>query len=473
MIRSRIKIFLFFATFVCLSDANTQNTVRLVLKDQSILKSDIVKLFVTVDSAGFGTPQLITKNESEFSVNRPNFFVWGNGKQVVPYFVRPGETISVKSIKGTNLLLYSEGNLTRSNELDFFRKLIEKFGNFYFTFPDNKYHLKVNSIDGIDKLATGIDNINKERLIFLDSCFKKKSISQDFFLIAKNILASSLINDLQLLYWNNRDLLIRASKYDLLTNRLLDEVRKIEFLPYFMNFIVNRKAISMVTSKYLNLEITDTLSFSKRLEFINKEYIGIAKDFMLTNTIKSALTHSLPISDNHISFYLKNCMSQNCRRIIQNIISNKSKQKNISSNALLFSDTTSLSDLYYLLSTQKNEYIVLDFWASWCVPCRKAMPESEKLRKEFLNRGIQFMYLSLDEDIGNWKLAHGLEKLPDSSSFLLLKAFNSDVVKKYNISFIPRYMLVTKYGKVINADLPHVGDPRLPALLNKLLRSKK
>jgi thiol-disulfide isomerase/thioredoxin len=470
--KTRIKVFLFLATFVCLSDANTQNTVRLILKDQSILKSDIVKLFVTVDSAGFGTPQLITRNENEFSVNGPNFLVWGNDKKVVPYFVIPGEAISVKSIKGTNLLLYSEGNLTRSNELDFFRKLIERFGNFYFTFPNSKYHLKVNSIDGIDKLTTGINKINSDRLIFLDSCFKKKSISQDFFLIAKNILASSLVNDLQLLFWNNRDLLIRAAKYDLLTKRLLDEVRKIEFLPYFINFIVNRKAISMVTSKYLNFEISDTLSFSKRLEFINKEYTGIAKDFMLTNTLKSALTNSLPISDKQISFYLENCISQNCRRIIENLISNKSKQKNISSNALLFSDTTSLSDLYHLLSTQKNEYIVLDFWASWCAPCRKAMPESEKLRKEFLNRGIQFMYLSLDEDIGNWKLAHSLEKLPDSSSFLLLKSFKSDVVKTYNVSFIPRYMLVTKYGKVINADLPHVGDPRLPALLKKLLPIK-
>lgn len=258
----------------------------------------------------------------------------------------------------------------------------------------------------------------------------------------------------------------------MLTKRLLDEVRKIEFLPYFINLIVNRKAISMVTSKYLNFEISDTLSFSTRFEFINKEYIGIAKDFMLTNTLKSALTNSLPISDKQISIYLKNCISQNCKRIIENLISNKSKQKNISSNALLFSDTTSLSDLYHLLSTQKNEYIVLDFWASWCAPCRKAMPESEKLRKEFLNRGIQFMYLSLDEDIGNWKLAHSLEKMPDSSSFLLLKSFKSDVVKTYNVSFIPRYMLVTKYGKVINADLPHVGDPRLPALLKKLLLIK-
>ena len=262
--KTRIKIFLFLVTFVCLFDANSQNTVRFILKDQSILKSDIVKLFVTVDSAGFGTPQLITKNENEFSVNRPNFLVWGNDKQVVPYFVIPGETISVKSIKGTNLLLYSEGNLTRSNELDFFRKLIERFGNFYFTFPDSKYHLKVNSIDGIDKLTTGINNINKERLMFLDSCFEKNQLVK-IFLITKNILASSLINDLQLLYWNNRDLLIRASKYDLLTKRLLDDVRKIEFLPYFINFIVNRKAISMVTSKYLNLEITDTLSFSKGL----------------------------------------------------------------------------------------------------------------------------------------------------------------------------------------------------------------
>lgn len=139
-----------------------------------------MKLFVTVDSAGFGTPQLIARNENEFSVNGPNFLVWGNDKQVVPYFVIPGETISVKSIKGTNLLLYSEGNLTRSNELDFFRKLIERFDNFYFTFPNSKYHLKVNSIDGIDKLTTGINKINSDRLIFLDSCFKKNQLVKIF-----------------------------------------------------------------------------------------------------------------------------------------------------------------------------------------------------------------------------------------------------------------------------------------------------
>jgi hypothetical protein len=101
------------------------------------------------------------------------------------------------------------------------------------------------------------------------------------------------------------------------------------------------------------------------------------------------------------------------------------------------------------------------------------MHASEKLRNDFKNRGIQFMYLSLDEDVSNWKLAHKFENLPDSSSFLILKNFRSKIVLENKIAFIPRYILISRNGNIINEDLPHIGDPRLVEILSELTVPKK
>lgn len=470
---SRIKIFLLVAILVSSSNTNAQHSIRLVLKDQSILKSNIVKLFVTIDSTGFGSPQVLTKSINEISIKSPNFLVWANDQHVVPYFVKPGETISVKVIKKNNLLLFIESDYQRSNEIDFFRKLSEKYSLSYFNSSLKKARSKFKQLDSLKKMAQVIKNIDYKKNQFLDSFLNKNLIGKEFYLIAKSVLKAYLISDIQILNWYNRDLLIKNSQYDSIVNQTFKQVKQIPFSPYFINFQINRFAISMIMSKYLDYEITDSLNLMKRMQFVNREYIGIAKYFMLTNTIKSALYHSYPISDRHIQFYFKNCEDHGCKGVIQDLLDSKKKQKSVPfSNSLLRIDTATISDLYVVLNAQKSEYILLDFWASWCAPCRKAMPESEKLRKKFSNKGIQFIYLSIDEDISSWKSAHQLENLPDSSSFLLLNSDKSNIVKQNKVSFIPRYMLVSKNGKIINADLPHIGDIRLVAILNKLISSK-
>ncbi len=468
-----IVVFLIFRLTQLSAQKGENLTVKIVLKDPAILKSNIIKLFVMIDSTGFGAPHSLAKEENVISLNNPNFIILSDEMQT-PYFIKPGETISVKLVNKTSLLFYIDGNEKRSNELIFFQKLIQQYGMIYSFLPDKTKHPKLNKVESVWELEKVNKGINIKRQTFLDSFFNKNLISREFYLVAKNILKNSLLNDLQVLIWNKRELLIKNGVYDSITNKIFKEVKEAPFYPYFIDFQVNRAAISMVMTKYLNYEITDSSNFSKRLKFINKNYNGIAKDFMLTNTIRSALHHSFPISDTQIQFFFNNCATQGCKNIIRDILYNKSKLKKVtSSNALLYSDTNTIADLSKVLINQNSEYIVLDFWASWCAPCREAMPASEKLRNDFKNRGIQFMYLSLDEDVSNWKLAHKFENLPDSSSFLILKNFRSKIVLENKIAFIPRYILISRNGNIINEDLPHIGDPRLVEILSELTVPKK
>ncbi|MBQ5662844.1 MAG: AhpC/TSA family protein [Bacteroidaceae bacterium] len=101
---------------------------------------------------------------------------------------------------------------------------------------------------------------------------------------------------------------------------------------------------------------------------------------------------------------------------------------------------------------EKNKYTVLDFWASWCTPCRKAMPEIKKIYEKYGNKGLAVVSLSLDTDGEAWKKAVAdLEMTwtqlcnPDGGS--------NQVGKAYGIEFIPTVLIIDKSGKIISRGL--------------------
>jgi thiol-disulfide isomerase/thioredoxin len=120
--------------------------------------------------------------------------------------------------------------------------------------------------------------------------------------------------------------------------------------------------------------------------------------------------------------------------------------------------------------TSKNKITYVDFWASWCAPCRAEMPDSKKLRGEYASKGVNFVYISTDENAADWDKANKKIGLPDNMSFLLPNPSENPLKKRFKINAIPRYMLIDKNGKVIDDDAPRPSDKEIREVLEGLLK---
>lgn len=121
-----------------------------------------------------------------------------------------------------------------------------------------------------------------------------------------------------------------------------------------------------------------------------------------------------------------------------------------------------------VLSQQKGKIVFVDFWASWCVPCRKEIPSSAELSQYLKERNIVFIYLSIDKIFQQWVSAMQEERLPKENSFLIQNFDDSDFKKRFNIDGIPRYIIINKNGEVINDGAPSPSSEELKKLLLKL-----
>ncbi len=122
--------------------------------------------------------------------------------------------------------------------------------------------------------------------------------------------------------------------------------------------------------------------------------------------------------------------------------------------------------------TGQGKLLYIDFWASWCQPCREAMPASRVLRKEFENDSIIFAYISIDANKPAWLSANKMEKLDTYTySFLLGNPKEANLVTRYKINAIPRYILFGKDGKLITADPPSPESDHIRSFLKRHLKN--
>ncbi|HPQ08938.1 MAG TPA: redoxin domain-containing protein [Bacteroidia bacterium] len=100
------------------------------------------------------------------------------------------------------------------------------------------------------------------------------------------------------------------------------------------------------------------------------------------------------------------------------------------------------------LSSFRGKVVLIDFWASWCKPCRAEMPNVVALYKKYKNKGFEIFGVSLDKDKENWVQAIKEDDItwPQVSD---LKFWNSEAVALFNVEAIPYTVLVDKEGKII------------------------
>lgn len=101
---------------------------------------------------------------------------------------------------------------------------------------------------------------------------------------------------------------------------------------------------------------------------------------------------------------------------------------------------------------QKNEFVLVEFWASWCGPCIGAIPALKDLYSSYNLHGFEIVSISLDDNRDPWVEASAAYKLP-WVNLGELKGFDGDVATSYGVTFIPKNYLVNTQGEIVEKDL--------------------
>lgn len=134
--------------------------------------------------------------------------------------------------------------------------------------------------------------------------------------------------------------------------------------------------------------------------------------------------------------------------------------------------TLNLSDV------NKGRYILVDFWASWCGPCRRANPGLVKFYQEYkgkkfkdAKKGFEIYSVSLDKTKDAWVKAIEKDSLYWENHVSDLKGWSSEAAQIYGVGFIPQAFLIGPDGKILGAYM--TAEQAIPDIQKYVIESKK
>ena len=143
--------------------------------------------------------------------------------------------------------------------------------------------------------------------------------------------------------------------------------------------------------------------------------------------------------------------------------------KNLSLNQQLPApEGNTLDGRKFSYQPENSRITLIDFWASWCPPCRAANPELVRIFEKYKKQGFNVVGVSLDTDKEKWKNAIIEDRLPWTNISDLKSMGSSANSSKFNVVAVPQNFLVDNKGRVMSFNLPIENiEAKLKTLLNK------
>lgn len=118
-----------------------------------------------------------------------------------------------------------------------------------------------------------------------------------------------------------------------------------------------------------------------------------------------------------------------------------------------------------------GKVVYMDFWASWCTPCRYEMKNgSPKLHEKFKdNKDVVFLYISIDDNAERWKKAIAEDKIK-GIHLLSAGGMNSKAAQAFAIQGVPRYIIIGRDGKIFDNDASRPSEDKTPGRINEALK---
>ena len=117
-----------------------------------------------------------------------------------------------------------------------------------------------------------------------------------------------------------------------------------------------------------------------------------------------------------------------------------------------------------------GKVVYVDFWATWCMPCRREIPYLAKLAEYYKdNNRVRIISVSIDTDVAAWKKMIAADK-PAWEQYNIPNPDDSEGVKYYNITGIPRFILFDREGKLCKFSASRPSDEATKALIDSLIK---
>ncbi len=194
---------------------------------------------------------------------------------------------------------------------------------------------------------------------------------------------------------------------------------------------------------------------------------GDVKDQLMFNYLRYGMKANSALDDVYNVFKNSNQNSENLSKVTSSykVLSNLTPGK--ASPTFNYENykggETSLEDL-------KGKVVYVDVWATWCGPCLREIPSLKTLEKDYHNKNIAFVSLSIDEkkDYKKWRTMIA-EKELGGIQLMADNDWKSSFVTAYGIRGIPRFIIIDTEGNIINSDAPRPSNPEIRTTFDEIL----
>ena len=397
----------------------------------------------------------------------------------IPIYIEPNDSLNIDLTEATsNYASYITG--TGAEENKFLQKFLKQFGD---DFNDSLDQLKILSTT-IDAYENFLFKERRAQMDFLNSDPNSKNFTPSFIAFIENEIRYHYWKSLYSYPIINANSDSKILTVNPLPDIMLENFDKVkvnndsamichsyrEFLKYYVIYTTSKanefkkfKDTKVSTDRKYNIA-REKLESNIFLYWLAKYTID--EHMKLTPSTVKGLLVSLKdadVSSNYFGIVNDLCLAR------ANAPENLDVQKPAGK---LDGNEAGLVDLKgkpVTFAKFKGKVVYIDFWASWCGPCRKMMPFSKQMHDQLTEKqkkDIVFLYISIDADSASWRKAMTDLEI-EGTHFISPGNWSSKVCKYFNISSIPRYMIMNKAGDIVDFNAKRPADP---AVLQELIK---